>query len=308
MATDALRIATSRPGPVDQASPAPPFEAFFARPGRSGQRLCVHTPATGALRGAVLHLHAFAEEMNKSRRMVARSARALASAGFAVLQIDLLGCGDSDAEFADARWSEWLADAAWAASWLERHYDAPLWLWGHRAGALLAGSLAAERGRDCHLLFWNPVLQGKAIAQQFLRLKAAAEWAQGDGKAAIEGAKAELAAGRVVEIAGYGLHPQLVGELDRLALAPPAGPAIEGLARDAQRLVWLEVGGRAGDASLSPAAVLQVQKWRAAGYRTQAQAVVGPAFWQTVEIEDAPALIDATVQALCAHVASECPA
>ncbi len=39
----------------------------------------------------VVHVHAFAEEMNKSRRMAAMQSRALAAAGFAVLQIDLLG-------------------------------------------------------------------------------------------------------------------------------------------------------------------------------------------------------------------------
>ena len=80
-----------------------PFEAFFlaADNGRAGQRLCIHHPPRRGepARGAVLHLHAFAEEMNKSRRMVALQARALAEAGFAVLQIDLHGCGDSGGDF-----------------------------------------------------------------------------------------------------------------------------------------------------------------------------------------------------------------
>lgn len=292
---------------MEQASTAPPFAAFFAHTGGQGQRLCVHTPPAAALRGAVLHLHAFAEEMNKSRRMVARTARALAAAGFAVLQIDLLGCGDSDAEFADARWSEWQADVVWAAAWLTRRYDAPLWLWGQRAGALLASTAASAIGSDCHLLFWNPVLQGKALTQQFVRMKAAAEWARGDGKAAGDAVRAELAAGHVVEIAGYGLHPLLVRELDRMVLAPPSLPLATDSARQALRLVWLEVGGRADEPALSPAAQMQVAKWQAAGYRATALAVAGPAFWQTVEIEDAPALIDATVHSLCATEASTSP-
>lgn len=245
----------------------------------------------GPLRGAVLHVHAFAEEMNKSRRMVARSARALAAAGFAVLQIDLLGCGDSDGDFADARWDAWQADVHWAAAWLAQRYDAPLWLWGQRAGALLAGACAPAIGRSCHLLFWNPLLQGKAIPQQFVRLKAAAEWASGDGKAAGQWVKAELAAGRVVEIAGYGLSPPLVRDLESAALVPTA-------VATAPRLIWLEVAGREGEPTLSPAAEMQLTRWRSAGYRVHAAAVAGPAFWQTVEIEDAPALIDATVRSL----------
>lgn len=263
--------------------------------GRNGRRLCVHTLPRAALRGAVLHVHAFAEEMNKSRRMVARTARALASAGFAVLQVDVLGCGDSDGEFVDARWGDWQSDIVSAASWLTQRYDTPLWLWGHRAGALLACAAAPAISRDCHLLFWNPVLQGRAVTQQFLRLKAAADWASGDGKAAVELAKAELAAGRVIEIAGYRLDPALMRELESAALAAPATNA----ANHARRLVWLEVAGRDENVTLSSAAQTQVAKWHAAGYVTSARPVTGPAFWQTLEIEDAPALIDATVRSLC---------
>jgi len=271
---------------------APPFEAFFAPAGQGGRRLCISTAPVGPLRGAVLHVHAFAEEMNKSRRMVARTARALAAAGFAVLQIDLLGCGDSDGDFADASWQAWQADVQWAAAWLAQRYDAPLWLWGQRVGALLAAACAPAIGRDCHLLFWNPLLQGKAITQQFVRLKAAAEWASGDGKAAGQWVKDELAAGRVVEIAGYGLSPRLVRDLDAAVLAPPP-------ATNAPRLVWLEVAGREGQPTLSPAAERQLAPWQSAGYRVSAAAVAGPAFWQTVEIEDAPALTEATLRSLC---------
>lgn len=45
-------------------------------------------------RGSIVYIHPFAEEMNKSRRMAALQARALTLAGFAVLQLDLIGCGD----------------------------------------------------------------------------------------------------------------------------------------------------------------------------------------------------------------------
>lgn len=277
---------------------APPFEAFFAQPGRHGQRLCVHTLPATALRGVVLHIHAFAEEMNKSRRMVAQASRALAASGFAVLQIDLLGCGDASGDFADATWEDWRADIDWAARWLTQRYDAPLWLWGHRAGALLATASAAQIDRACSFLFWNPVLQGKVLTQQFVRLKTAAEWASGDdGKAAGAWVKAEFAAGRVVEIAGYRLSPVLMQGLDQLALVPPPLPA----PGPGSRMVWLEVAGRAGEPTLSPVAQLQLGKWQAAGYATLAEAVSGPAFWQTVEIEDAPDLVDATVRALCTH-------
>ena len=41
---------------------------------------------------------AWAEEMNKARRMAALQARLLAENGYAVLQIDLHGCGDSSGD------------------------------------------------------------------------------------------------------------------------------------------------------------------------------------------------------------------
>ena len=76
--------------------------AFFL-PARGGHCFCVYRrPSRGVSRGVVLHLPAFGDEMNKSRVMTARGARAFAAQGFGVLQVDLLGCGDSDGVLADA--------------------------------------------------------------------------------------------------------------------------------------------------------------------------------------------------------------
>ncbi|HEX6736185.1 MAG TPA: hydrolase 2, exosortase A system-associated, partial [Azonexus sp.] len=76
-----------------------------------GQRFCLFHPAQdGVAKGAVLYLHPFAEEMNKARRMAALQSRALAAAGYDVLQFDLLGCGDSSGDFADATWPAWRED------------------------------------------------------------------------------------------------------------------------------------------------------------------------------------------------------
>ena len=116
-----------------------PPQAFFL-PVDGGQRFCVYYPAQGPRTlGQIVYAHPFAEEMNKSRRMVANQARDLSTAGFAVLQIDLLGCGDSSGDFGDASWDAWVDDVLLACGWLrEKAGDAPLWLWGLRAGCLLA--------------------------------------------------------------------------------------------------------------------------------------------------------------------------
>lgn len=271
-----------------------PAEPYFARAHDGTGRFCIHHPATAPLRGLLLHLHPFAEEMNKSRRMAAQQARSLAEAGFAVLQFDLLGCGDSAGDFGDATWPAWLADAAWAATHLRQRAaaPAPLWLWGHRVGALLAvqaaDAIAQAGDAPPHLLLWQPSGSGKMALQQFLRLKAAAGMLDGGAKGVTESLRRELAAGRAVDVAGYRLHPALAAGLEAATLAPPALPA---------RAVWLELAG-GQTPELPPASRAALERWRGAGWQVDAAAVAGPAFWQTTEIEDAPALLARSTHAL----------
>ena len=277
---------------------------FQPATGRSGQRLYQFHSAKPAdagrsPRGAVLYIHPFAEEMNKSRRMAAMQSRALANAGFAVLQVDLLGCGDSSGEFGDATWDDWVDDIVEAADWLRQQCDAPVWLWGLRAGCLLATAAAARIQYPCSFLFWQPATTGRLVLQQFLRLKAAAQLADGGGKAILNRLKADLAAGIAVEVAGYSLHPQLASGLDAALLVPPtllAGTGI-GEPRSLRRLVWLEVSTLA-DANLSAPATAVLARWIDSGFTVASSIVQGPMFWQTTEIEDAPALVAATVAQL----------
>ena len=68
-----------------------------------------------------------------------------------------------------------------------------------------------------------------------------------------------------------------------------------------RQLAWLECSPRE-EVTLSPAAAAPLAAWRGAGCAVQAQAVQGPAFWQTTEIEDAPALIQATLNQVWGQV------
>lgn len=272
------------------------LDMFFHPAADGGQRLYLHhrPAADEPLHGALVYVHPWAEEMNKSRRMVSMAARAFASAGWAVLQLDLLGCGDSSGDFADATWDSWTQDTETAARWMrQQHAGVPLWLWGLRTGALLCGANA--RTLDAHLLFWQPVQQGRQALQQFLRLKAAAQLADGGGKAILESARAELAGGRHVNVGGYELGPELAAGLERATLAPPDLHQPQGV--NPRRLVWLELSNQP-EPTLSPAAQSALVKWEAAGWHSTARAVGGPPFWQTTEIETAPALIPATLEAL----------
>jgi exosortase A-associated hydrolase 2 len=207
--------------------------------------------------------------------------------------VDLLGCGDSSGDFGDATWAAWLDDLTRAARWLQTRYpDAPLWLWGLRAGALLASDAVPRIGTPLNLLFWQPALQGNLLLQQFLRLKAAAKLADGGGKAILDAARADLASGKAVDVAGYQLSAALAQGLQAAALAPPDARALP-----SGRLVWLEVSTQS-DPKLAPAAQAALPRWQSSGWKLQSQAVSGPAFWQTTNIEDAPELLAATVAAL----------
>lgn len=266
-------------------------DVFFldaADPAR-GRRLCLfHHPRGPLVRGGLVYLHPFAEEMNKSRRMAALQSRAFAQVGFAVLQIDLRGCGDSSGDFGDASWDDWLADAVLAWRWLRARIDGPLWLWGLRAGCLLASEAARRVDAPSRLLFWQPTSSGKQVLQQFLRLAVAGELLSGREEGGADVLKARLAAGEVVEVAGYRLHPSLARGLDQAELVPPA---------QVEALAWLEVTTR-DELVLGSASQRAVDRWSASGCELLTRVVRGPAFWQTSEIEEAPSLVAASVAAL----------
>ncbi len=262
----------------------------------SSQRFCLfHKPDAQVIwRGAVVYVHPFAEEMNKSRRMAALQARALAEAGYAVLQIDLQGCGDSSGDFGDATWEGWIEDVCLACNWLRQHSDAEIWLWGLRTGCLLASAVAARIDRPSSLLLWQPVVSGKQFLQQFLRLKLASEMQGGDPKKLMERIRRQLAQGQSVEIAGYRLSSGLADGLEKAELSPVARTA---------RIEWIELSAKREEnvdamESMSPLASSWLEKWRAAGLHARGRMVCGPSFWQTAEIAECPALLEASTQAM----------
>jgi exosortase A-associated hydrolase 2 len=263
----------------------------FHLPARSGWRFCIwRAPARRPLRGLVLHVPAFAEEMNKSRRMTAMAARDMAASGFGVLQVDLLGCGDSCGDFGDATWDAWIEDLLAAFAWLRMRSDTPVWLWSLRAGALLASAVLPRLADPASMLLWQPVVSGKQHLTQFLRLKLAADaLALGQDGAGTRALRERLASGQPIEVGGYRLAPALADGLER-AEFPPSDARMRSVA-------WLEVrASPAGD--LSPAARSCLAGLESRGIRIHARSIHGPGFWQTVEIEECPDLVAATTAAL----------
>lgn len=266
-----------------------PTPEAFLLPIAGEARFCLFHPAADAarLRGAFVYVHPFAEEMNKSRRLAALQSRFLANAGIAVLQLDLYGCGDSAGEFADATWSGWVGDVIAAANWLRERTGCEPSLWGLRAGCLLAAQAAEQMGCVASLLFWQPVVSGSQHLQQFLRLHVAGKLT---GRAAADRTgtsdlRATLAGGVAVEVGGYRLSPAVASGLDAANLAPIRGAA--------SRVAWLEVAA-SDPPELTPASNARIEAWRNAGHEVVARAVSGLAFWQTQEIAECAALIEAT--------------
>jgi exosortase A-associated hydrolase 2 len=253
-----------------------------------GTRFCLYHPPSQSVpaRGAILYVHPFAEEMNKTRRMAAQQARAFAAMGFAVLQMDLFGCGDSCGDFHSGRWEQWKRDLAVAADWVADRTSGPLHLWGARLGALLALDFAATRRVDSVIL-WQPFVSGRTCINQFLRLRLAAGMDRDDRAAPRSTAalRAELAAAGRLEVAGYELDAAMVRGIDacdavNLKLLPCT-------------VHWFASGAPAAR-RLASGATRLAERWAPLGVKLHFHPVDGVPFWATSDIAECPALLAAT--------------
>lgn len=257
------------------------LEAAFQRVDGS-DRFCLWHLPEGKPRGGIVYLHPFAEEMNRARSVVARQAKGFAAAGYAVLQMDLYGCGDSAGDFSEASWAGWRSDARAAMTLMQDRFNVPLCLWGLRAGGLLANEAAREVATDISLLLWQPVLSGQQHLQQFLRLSLAADMLDGRGQGGTERLLARLASGEAIEVAGYTLSPALAEGLAASNLAPPAKP---------QHMHCIEIAP--GAEEVSPALVRF-----AAGSAVQLVSCDDAQCWLTQGVQAAPVLGTASLAAM----------
>jgi exosortase A-associated hydrolase 2 len=242
-------------------------------------------------RGAILYVHPFAEEMNKTRRMAAQQARAFAALGYAVLQIDLFGCGDSCGDFHSGRWDLWKHDLAVAADWLAaRTEGGPLHLWGVRLGGLLALDFATVRQVE-GVILWQPFINGRTCINQFLRLRLAAEMENDDPGAprSTSALRAELAARGRLEVAGYELDAALVKGID--------GCDAASLRLRPCHVHWFASGSPAAH-KLGASATRLAERWAPLGVTLRFHAVDGVPFWATSDIVECPVLMAATTAAM----------
>lgn len=261
-------------------------EAFYLD-AATGQRYCLVRRPSGSPIGSVVFVPPFAEEMNKSRRMVALAAERLAGAGWCVVQLDLFGTGDSSGDFGDAGWQDWLDDLDLAHAWLQRNVAGPMLLWSLRAGSLIASDWLRRSGaRPAGWLMWQPVLAGKQHLTQFLRLKAAGEMlADSEAGAVMAETRAALGRGESVEVAGYALSAALAQGMEAASVALPADCS--------GKVVLVEVQATER-AEPSPAVAVWCKKQAGHVAQIETATAVGAGFWQTQEIELVPGLLDKT--------------
>ena len=272
---------------------APRAEPFFfdAEPGTRFS--LYHAPAPHvAPRGAILYVHPFAEELNRTRRMASLQARRFAGMGFAVLQIDLFGCGDSCGDFNAARWDLWLRDLATARAWLAERSPGPMQLWGLRLGGLLALEFAARSPVD-GIILWQPFLSGRTCINQFLRqrLVADARTAGPDEARTTAALRADLVARGQVEVCGYELALPLAQAIDAVEAASIRVPPCA--------IDWFASGAPA-PTRLAASAARLAEAWAAHGATLHFHALDGAPFWSGGASSECAALLEATSAAFAA--------
>ena len=227
--------------------------------------------------------------------MVALQARQFSQAGYAVLIVDLFGSGDSEGDFGDASWEIWQQDMGVAIDWLQDKGFDQFIFWGLRLGAIMALQTAAllpkkTTKKVVKYIFWQPTVQGEMLLTQFLRLRMAADFISGNTKVTPTELRQELSKGNNVNIAGYSISPALARTIDKLDLKnvkPAPG----------SKVVWLEILS-IESRSLSKLSEEIVQQWRLENIETEVVNIVGKPFWNSLEINELPALLEATTMRL----------
>ena len=228
----------------------------------------------------------FAEESNKSRKMINLQAREFAKNGYDVLIVDYFGTGDSEGDFSEATWDIWKRDFSVIAGWLEQQQARQIILWGLRFGALMALQAMDSYGSNLRqLLFWQPILSGDQMLSQFLRLRLAADMLTSGNKMTVKEMKEILSNGNSVEVAGYSLNSELYKGIE--------GLNIKHLINDLTiPVTWFEVVN-ADRQEFNPATRKVFDGWPESSPLSTYLAV-GEAFWTTPEIAIVQDLIEKT--------------
>lgn len=243
---------------------------------------------------AVIFVPPFAEEMNKSRRMMALLGHALSANGILMAVPDLYGTGDSEGSFAEASWGIWLANIHQLIQKLQLQGIKTISLVGLRMGCLLISDyLSQQQVSVKQVVLWKPVLSGQQMLNQFLRLRIANSIMDGK-KETSQTLRALLASEGEIEVAGYRISARLVAGLCEKKTT------VENFYKATADWHWFEVLANENQpVPMASARLIKDLKQR--GMDVHLQTVLGESFWINQEISEIPALVNHTVVSLCSN-------
>ncbi len=251
-------------------------------------------PETGSVKAIVVLVPPFAEEMNKSRHMFAQLSACFAESNMGTLLFDYYGTGESEGHFEEASLTSYtqdLQDVVDHVANSQLGQQVPIYLVCLRMGALVALSAWKKLENIRAVAFWNPVISGKILINQFFRLRLAANLTSNSGKKdSAQTIKEELSSTGLTEVAGYTLSQSLVDELEQSSL----DKYITDPEFTFPKVAWFEASSPAKD-TLLPVSATAIEKLTQASIPVESFCVEGSQFWSTQEISVAPLLIAKTV-------------
>jgi exosortase A-associated hydrolase 2 len=267
------------------------IEAQFI-PGTSNKLLVVEYRAKPPVRGSIVHVPPFGEEMNKTRTMTSLQATRMADMGFRVLVPDLSGTGDSYGDFANATWDDWKEDIRAVLEVFEVTSEPDYWLWGVRLGVPLAlDAMETVKTRPAGVIAWSPVQNGSIFLNQLFRMRTMASMLSGaTKKESNSDLRSKLDSEGEIEIGGYTIGHALAASIEQLSLKDLA-------LRAGIPLSWFEMIPD-DDAVKSPVTLACAQELEAGNVCAILEWVTGPEFWNTVETSISAELIDGTCRAI----------
>lgn len=219
----------------------------------------------------------FGEELNRCRRMISETGRALAGLGLVSALIDFGGTGDSEGEVSEFTIEDWIADLSVVEAHLARRGTPVRAVVAVRLGAYIAAKhLAGLAVRPLRTVLWQPMFEGRAMLTQMVRVRAAASALASTEKETPSSLLARLQAGESLELAGYQISPFMAQSLLDARLDLEEFPHL-GAVR------WIDVGRVEGR---KPSATTQsiMSTLQAAGAAPDLCLLPGDPYWASVEI------------------------
>jgi len=173
------------------------------------------TDDTRRASGTFIFCGPFAEEKNKSQRLLVDTARAFSATGFNVLRLDYAGTGDSPGDFVDATMETRLQDVLDAIVYCRNVLgESNVGLLGLRLGGALA-ALAAEKADVRWLVLLSPVADVRKHFSLALRGKRIKEMLTAGTGAAALGKESCRAEPGIFDLDGFPITPHLHAEMQR---------------------------------------------------------------------------------------------